>query len=117
MDPQKQSSSLTILAEGLIINAQENLIHIFQRTEEVVHDLQLAQEILAFSQSHTPVSERSRTSNLCGQPYIHNSLIDTSSVYPKLRRCQKYTKLRDIHRNVVEIKKIEVKPVKPRIVY
>lgn len=64
MDPQDQFSSLAIFGKGLILEVKENLIHISQRAEEALHDLELAREILAFSQNHTLTSSDDRTSNL-----------------------------------------------------
>jgi len=53
MDPQNsQGLSSCRLAKELILDAQENLVHSSQRAEQALHGLELARNILAFSQTH-----------------------------------------------------------------
>ena len=108
---------LTQLAEELILNAQDTLIHIILRVEDTLDDLDAVQEILVFSQSYTLASKGQIYSTICNQPQICNSLVNTNAVYPRLRKCRKHTKLRDIYTGMAEIQRIEIKHVKPREVY
>jgi hypothetical protein len=116
MELHNCSSSLTQLAEELILDAQDTLIQVILRAEDAFDELEVAREILIFSQSralsrdqiHPTVSTPLRT---------YNSSVNTSSVHPRLRKCWKHANLRDICTGIAEVRKMEIKHVKPKEIY
>jgi len=107
MDPQNCNQSSLPLAANLIVDAQENFIHIAQRAENAFRDLE----------PDRITSMVCRTSQFCTQNRICSAPSDTYPVHPKLRRCRKYNGLRNMYKCVAEIQKIEVCPVKAKVVY
>jgi hypothetical protein len=103
IEPQKHSLLLTQLAEELILNAQDTLIHIILRVEDTLDDLDAVQEILVFLQSSTLASKGQIYSTVYNQPRICNSLVNITSVHHRLRKCRKYTKLSNIYIGIAKI--------------
>ena len=108
-----QGSSLSRLAEELILDAQASLVCTSPRVEDALRDLKLARVILAFS--HTTHSEIRRIPCHRDQNSIHS--LNASQEHLKLRRCRKYSGLRDIYNTKVEIQRMEIASIKPKVVY
>ena len=117
MDAQdyNQSSSIYRLVEELILDAQENLVCIPHRVEDAIRDLELARNISAFS--NTVLPEVHRSPYLRDQYYVSNISLNASPAHPKLRRCRKYSGLREIYNTKVEIQRMEIAYMKPKVVY
>jgi hypothetical protein len=119
MEKQTHSSKLLFLefSANLIFEVEENIRDLIQRTLQILDDLELALNILEFSQ-HQYTAPKG-----CNHPHLHyhTSIFipsaNRSPDYPELRRCQKYTELRDASQRIIEAQRMEMKYVKPRVVY
>jgi hypothetical protein len=115
MENQTYSSKLLLLefSADLIFEVEENIHDLIQRALQILDDLELALNILEFSQHQYG----------CNHPHLHyhTSIFIPSShrspEYPELRRSQKYAELRDASQRIVEAQRMEMQYVKPRVVY
>jgi hypothetical protein len=108
---------LSDLYTDLIFEAEENLHELMRSAEQILNNLELALDILVFSQHQYTVSKSCNTLQLYDRTSIFKLSSDTGPEYPELRRCQKYTELRDVSQSIVETQRLELRYVKPRVVY
>ena len=117
MEPRTYSTKflLSDLSADLVLEVEENLDNLIQRAEQILDDLELALDVLAVSQHRYTVSKGCSSS----QPHDRTSISSPSSElqHPELRRCPKYTELRDASRSIVEIQRLEMQYGKPRVVH
>ena len=119
MKLQTHSGRMTLsdLSAELIREAEENLLAVPQKAEQILKDLELALDILTFSQSLETVPQGCNTSQLYYRTPIFKHSTDTSPKHPELRRCQKYAELRVESQGIVETQRLKMQYVKPKIVY
>ncbi len=115
MEPQTRSRKLQLSdsSADLILKAKEKLHNLLQKADQ--DDLELALNISAFSQRQYTVSKGCSTSQLHGPTLIFKP--SSRLEHPELRRCQKYAELRDASQSIVKAQRLEMRYVKPRVVY
>lgn len=96
------------LSAELIHEAEENLFNLLQRAEQILNDSELALDILAFSQYPRIISQNCNTLQIHGHTSTFKLSSDAGTVYPRLRRCQKYAELRDASQSIVETQRLEI---------
>jgi hypothetical protein len=119
MNPQTHSGKMMLLdlSAELISEAEESLLALVQRAEQILDDLKLTLDVLTFSQSKHPVSQGCNTSQLYYHTPVFKPFTDTGHEHPGLRRCQKYAELREASQGIVETQRLNMQYVKPRVVY
>jgi hypothetical protein len=116
MEPRAHIRKLLLsdLYVDLIFEAEESLHDLLRNAEHILNDLELALDNLASSQHQYTASESCNTLQLHDRTAIFKLSSDTG---PELRRCRKYAELRDISQSIVETQRLELRYVKPTIVY
>jgi hypothetical protein len=117
LQPHRRELLLSNLYADLIFEAKENLHDLMHNAEQILNDLELALDILAFSQHQYTVSKSCSTLQLHDRTSVSKLSLNKFPEHPELRRCQKYAELRVVSQSIVETQRLEMRYVKPRVVY